>query len=644
MQISLALAGIACASLVIMEAAAAVATQDPPSAPPDDQSPPAICKMFRVDVGNWSECVRLNATAQCFQTRHSSCRREADGALAPWHYCSDRELEALCGRAGEGRDEVDAPLHSSEEVRECPTAQCVHRRQDCVVSMWSPWSDDACQRCRDSDGHGEGPSLRSRDREVVIPSFNGGEACPPLHESAPCDECPLVVSLDATARSYTWEVGEWSDCVALDEARRCGVGLSNRTVRCVDLLGQERDAFYCLEMEPAYERIYPPSSSRLCEAACSCVLSEWTAWSECRYQLDAPSGGMVRQREKAVVQRPTLHLTCPPEAERMETEGCSSEERERLHSSVSYEWQASSWSLCSTVQDGEEEDAMRCGLGTQERFVYCLRRLANDSTISTTNGSDANSSTVLQLVDKEWCEQFGAGGPEPSGVRGCEVPCATDCEVGEWTEWSECEESCVPSTSRRARSLLVRPLAGGRGCPWLEERRACPVLPSCLRWEPQAFGTCIVDLGLSECGLGEQSRNIRCRDLQGRDRQEECSHTASLPGPVPSRYQSCYVPCPGWCVVSDWSPWGACSESCGGREGLQTRTRRWLAHGTECPLGDGDLVEQRSCAVYTEACPDQPGYHLWYGEWGECEGGRDPEGNQTLVSAADHDCSGESTK
>ncbi|CAG5122625.1 unnamed protein product [Candidula unifasciata] len=50
---------------------------------------------------------------------------------------------------------------------------------------------------------------------------------------------------------------------------------------------------------------------------------------------------------------------------------------------------------------------------------------------------------------------------------------STDCQVGEWEEWTPCDNLCGYGTRKRQRDVTQYPDNGGNHCPELKQRRAC---------------------------------------------------------------------------------------------------------------------------------------------------------------------------
>lgn len=129
--------------------------------------------------------------------------------------------------------------------------------------------------------------------------------------------------------------------------------------------------------------------------------------------------------------------------------------------------------------------------------------------------------------------------------------------------------------------------------------------------------------------MGVKSRSSECvtaqRGLQ--HRQVNCVHkNRSITSldicehftPRPADEQSCLVPCPQDCIVSEFSPWSTCSKNC--RKYLQYRTRSVISPdvygGSDCP----NLTEWRPCQFYGFCSfgEEEHTYSLKVGPWSEC--------------------------
>ena len=51
--------------------------------------------------------------------------------------------------------------------------------------------------------------------------------------------------------------------------------------------------------------------------------------------------------------------------------------------------------------------------------------------------------------------------------------CPVDCEVENWSTWSECSGTCDGGTKTRTKRVVQYAKYGGKACPDLEERLLC---------------------------------------------------------------------------------------------------------------------------------------------------------------------------
>ena len=90
------------------------------------------------------------------------------------------------------------------------------------------------------------------------------------------------------------------------------------------------------------------------------------------------------------------------------------------------------------------------------------------------------------------------------GTKMC--PIKQDCEVGEWSEWSNCTTTCGEGVNIRNRTVLVTPMNTGTACPVLAETRVCNLRKcDCGVSEWSEYGKCDVP-----CGGG---KSFRHRDI-----------------------------------------------------------------------------------------------------------------------------------
>ncbi|CAL9706389.1 unnamed protein product [Knipowitschia caucasica] len=247
------------------------------------------------------------------------------------------------------------------------------------------------------------------------------------------------------------------------------------------------------------------------------------------------------------------------------------------------------------------------------------------------------------------------GGPVPNRSQACHLPCPIECQVSPWGAWGPCTfENCEDQSAKkgfklRRRVILTQP-GGGADCPHLVEAVPCEE-PLCWSWRVLSLEQCVPD-GELPCGVGSQTSLLQCVNSTGSEVDRGlCS---SSPPPAPER---CEVPCPRDCVLSDWTPWTSCSQTCSSKtiEGKQMRTRSILAYnagevtamvvawitvieglsqvpkfpelfgGALCPNSSA-LQEVRNCNEH--ACTV---YHWQTGAWGACTEDTSSSSNSTIA-------------
>ena len=482
-----------------------------------------------------------------------------------------KSREVVCVRT---TDNSTAPWYYCTDIgleRPHSLEQCDRCAQDCAVSEWTSWTPCNCTL----------GFFRSRRREIVLPPRNGGKECPSLLEREKCITCFRDRPFDALPRSYTWRTGQWGSCSTLDSSADCGHGVQTRTVQCVDTGETVVNSTLCLLQEDAYAHVYPPATTKLCNVSCPCQLSAWSDWSSCTANCSSLVRSGYQNRTRDIVSRATLGGACSLPLEEIRI--CTPS----TNACPTYSWESSGWSPCQP-----QVPEATCGTGLTTRFTYCIERRNDGSSVS---------------VDSSLCNSLS----RPSTLASCEIPCQHDCAVGLWSDWSECPRACTPVYSNRTRDVVLPSLAGGAACPHLVEYRACPVLP-CVSWVPHPYPPCIT-MSPDSCGRGTHSRQIECQDYDGNVvGNMDCKLL-----PTPPSYKDCYKPCSNDCVVSEWSDWSKCSETCDGIIGTQSRQRYFVALGTSCPYTDTNLTEIRNCSN-PQPCLEEK-YYIIEDPWGRCE-------------------------
>ncbi|NWI10449.1 THS7B protein, partial [Crypturellus soui] len=541
------------------------------------------------------------------QRRSARCVQKPNGTLAARDIC-----------------EHLAPVPPTEQacLLPCP--------RDCVLSEFSPWSACGCPR-----------RTQHRTRTLLAPQLYGGAQCPNLTETRSC--LPSACVPGQEGYTYSLRIGPWGAChppqhqdvgpagsavldVEMEAAGEPGtaslrpyephprarlaqadIGYQRRQLRCVRSDGSAALLSLC-----AQEAV--PAALRPCVVARDCETSPWSAWSPCSRSCvaDGPAPGLRRRWRRVAAVALGAGRGCPALEE---TEACGGGE---LPPCPRFSWRTSEWRRCQ-VAGGERG---RCGGGLQTRDVFCAQL---------PTGAGHPQHQVVRPVAGKLCL-----GPAPVAFQPCSVSCPSECSVSSWAAWGPCApETCPERPARRGfrmryRRVIADPVGTLASCPHLTEALPCED-PVCYEWVVSE-GVCVTDHG--KCGLGHRVLKAVCKNYRGEEvPQNLCSER------LRPEIAACEVPCAMDCVVSEWSQWSPCSQSCSGKnaEGSQSRSRSILAlpaeGGKACPparaLRENRVCNEHPCTpVFWETSP-----------WSACsEGVPASRPNDTVAWSAEAAC------
>eukprot|EP00928_Gymnodinium_smaydae_P064666 TRINITY_DN4794_c0_g2_i1.p1 TRINITY_DN4794_c0_g2~~TRINITY_DN4794_c0_g2_i1.p1 ORF type:complete len:1188 (-),score=266.17 TRINITY_DN4794_c0_g2_i1:180-3743(-) len=434
-----------------------------------------------------------------------------------------RHRHVVAPASGDGR-----PCEGSlEDTETCPLEVI-----DCKVSQWTDWGE-----CDEICGGGQ----QHRVRQIHEFPKNGGVPCPSA--LAETQACNVEACSTKDCELAPWQ--DWTSCSAT-----CGVGQQtrHRDVRefrssggsgCGDELSETRGCNH----EP-------------CEMV-DCEWDVWNDWSAC----SSTCGGGQMTRSREIRHTPVGGgAACAP-VDKEEIAACNTQACTENCIDGSWtdwmEWTpctvtcgggssmrvrnvASMANECGTPASGSDQEVRMCETQSCHETVDCeFSEWTDWSGCSTTCDGIARRSRVVKRTgsgDGAYCE-----GPikqtkpcnlatDPDRAAFCGHHPAVDCQMREWTEWSECTLTCGGGTRERFRAIAEVPRYGGKICD-------------------------------------ESLRDV-----------EECNRT------------ECPKPEPVDCELGDWSEWGACSHCDGSRKRFRHMVKQALHGGKACPVASMDDV------------------------------------------------------
>lgn len=548
------------------------------------------------------------------------------------------------------------------ESEECNT-------EECLSSSWLVYNWGECDRqC------GGGTQER-----VVTCIFADGAPSPYCGDDKPattqtCNEqaCPV----------YSWHEGSWGTC-----SLECGSGERMREVHCIDeslLEGTDTADVSSAQVASHLCMRIKPRTKEACNTQLCPTYVMWTdAFGEC--SSTCGEGSQTRSvtcynAAASPWEEVTDEDKCPLAETQVSSRVCNT--HNCIDAGEDYVWKAYGWNACSTS----------CGDGTQKREVRCVLKSSHVPVADElcTKGANAGTKPALsqacnnvvcsndrfryRVADWSECDVHCSVPGISTGYRYRKVECvdseanyssvAIDTCAGDapamlekcsaalscpvyWhvTDWSACSENCDEGT--KTRTATCRSAGDGDNivsddqCLGTRPNEEAPCnMQPCPRYlQVGEWGECVPNSNI--CGVGTQTRRVKCADLAGTVYEDESSFCGGLPKPAVE--QVCTSsPC------SHWHPtaWSNCSTTCGA--GVQTREVEcrspfespYDGHLVYSSYGDvvcdeaGEAKPSLSRSCNEDACAK---FYWNTGEWSECSsrcGGGEQSRDVTCFSGA----------
>eukprot|EP00441_Pelagodinium_beii_P048005 CAMPEP_0197624826 /NCGR_PEP_ID=MMETSP1338-20131121/4350_1 /TAXON_ID=43686 ORGANISM="Pelagodinium beii, Strain RCC1491" /NCGR_SAMPLE_ID=MMETSP1338 /ASSEMBLY_ACC=CAM_ASM_000754 /LENGTH=1716 /DNA_ID=CAMNT_0043195061 /DNA_START=154 /DNA_END=5304 /DNA_ORIENTATION=+ len=470
---------------------------------------------------------------------------------------------------------------------------------DCAWDAWNEWT--VCQfTC------GGGNSMRTR--KVKQMASGNGKPCDNNHkETKECakNECPI---------DCVW--GEWSQNNACSTT--CGVGTRQRNrsyLKAAQFGG-----------EPCMGETTLTLDCNLGECPVDCKYSSWDDWGGCSKSC----GGGNRKRFRSIAVSPSATgKSCSELGSNYEDTPCG--QNQCPVDCALEDW--GNWELCDAS----------CGTGSTSR----LRSIKTTNIYGglpcghlTENKTCDNGACPSDCKLSDWSDWFGCDrtckSAENPGTRkrtrviaemgnamGAKCPsesartqseacqlsaCPVDCQMSDWSAWSECSATCGQGNRERFRDVQSAAAFGGKACRGgnsTYEKKYCSMdtCPVDCEWNDwQDWRGCSTTCGT---GTGMRLRDVKTPMQNG---GKECAGGLSQNRECNLRF------CPVHCQMGDWTEWSTCTATCS--NGTQQRDRTVIVEADYGGLAcSGNTKASRSC--FQPDCPIHCEWKDWT-EWTTC--------------------------
>jgi hypothetical protein len=478
---------------------------------------------------------------------------------------------------------------------------------DCVIDYTQDWGDCLKDGAVVTCGYGQ----QTKARPFITDVSNGGMACPPLSVTRSCANTACPVDCTTTLQ------GTWGTC-----SQTCGSGIQIRS-KAINTI-QAWGGHVCPELE----------ESRACmevECPVDCKYYELGLWGEC----SSSCGTGTQHKTRSIYQNPSGGGAACPDL--TATQACDMGNCP-IHCEVSA-W--STWTICSsscgigqqahtrTVDIASQHGGNICPILSETRQclgapcpVDCVLTATWADVGACTQTCSSEGSVGYQNQEKRIVRPASFGGATCAAagavfqtVECGATACPIDCVLSQWGYWGDCTVSCGVGTYTRSRSEVVAAVGGAACSSDTVQTDMCDAGPCPIDCEftESGWGACSTD-----CGEGTQTM------------------TRTITSPVIGAGQVCPATteqrqCPNAavcnvdCVMSDYSGFGSCSNSCGpGRQSASRQVTTFpTGTGAACPVTENTIFQDCNEGDCDRDCITQ---NLGYGLCSEpCGGGTQTE-------------------